>query len=49
MDKITGRAILVVWPANRFGKLGVPDTFKTIPGAGPPPEKPSISLTPPPK
>ncbi|GAA3562151.1 signal peptidase I [Kribbella ginsengisoli] len=49
MDKITGRAILVVWPANRFDKLEVPDTFKSIPAAGPAPDKPSISLTPPPK
>jgi signal peptidase I len=48
MDKITGRAILVVWPAGRWGKLGVPDTFKAVPGPGPAPDKPSISLTPPP-
>ena len=50
LDKVTGRAILVVWPASNFSKLGVPDTFKSIPAAaGPPPAKPSISLTPPPK
>jgi signal peptidase I len=49
MDKVTGRAILVVWPANRFANLGVPDTFKSVPPPGPAPDKPSISLTPPPK
>jgi signal peptidase I len=50
LDKVTGRAILVVWPAGRWDKLGVPDTFKAVPAAaGPPPAKPSISLTPPPK
>jgi signal peptidase I len=50
LDKVTGRAILVVWPAGRWAKLGVPDTFKAVPAAaGPPPAKPSISLTPPPK
>jgi len=49
MDKITGRAILVVWPAGRWGKLGVPDTFEAVPAPGPAPDKPSISLTPPPK
>ena len=49
MDKITGRAILIVWPAGRWGKLGVPDTFKDVPAPGPPPGKPAISLTPPPK
>ena len=49
MDKITGRAIMIVWPAGRWGKLGVPDTFKAVPAPGPPPSKPSISLTPPPK
>ncbi|MEV8378286.1 signal peptidase I [Kribbella sp. NPDC056861] len=49
MDKVTGRAILVVWPANRFDKLDVPETFKAIPAPGPAPDKPSISLTPPPK
>ena len=50
MDKITGRAVLVVWPANRWSKLGVPDTFKSVPAAAePPPDKPSISLTAPPK
>jgi signal peptidase I len=50
LDKVTGRAILVVWPAGRWDKLGVPDTFKQVPAAaGPPPAKPSISLTPPPK
>ena len=49
MDKITGRAIMIVGPAGRWGKLGVPDTFKTVPAPGPAPDKPSISLTPPPK
>ena len=49
MDKVTGRAVLVVWPAGRWGKLGVPDTFKAVPAPGPAPDKPSISLTPPPK
>ncbi|GAB3952674.1 hypothetical protein GCM10029976_091350 [Kribbella albertanoniae] len=50
LDKVTGRAILVVWPAGRWDKLGVPDTFKAVPAAaGPPPAKPVISLTPPPK
>jgi signal peptidase I len=49
MDKITGRAIMIVWPAGRWGKLGVPDTFKAVPAPGPAPAKPSISLTPPPK
>ncbi|TDU82540.1 signal peptidase I [Kribbella voronezhensis] len=50
LDKVTGRAILVVWPANRFDKLEIPDTFKDVPAAAaPPPDKPSISLTPPPK
>jgi signal peptidase I len=49
LDKVTGRAILVVWPANRFANLGIPDTFKSVPAPGPAPDKPSISLTPPPK
>lgn len=50
LDKVTGRAIMVVWPAGRWDKLGVPDTFKAVPAAsGPPPAKPAISLTPPPK
>jgi signal peptidase I len=49
MGKITGRAILVVWPAGRWAKLGVPDTFKAVPSAGPAPDKPSISLTSPAK
>jgi signal peptidase I len=49
LDKVTGRAIMIVWPAGRWGKLGVPDTFKSVPGAGPAPDKPSISLTAPPK
>ncbi|MGY4772157.1 signal peptidase I [Kribbella sp. CWNU-51] len=49
MDKITGRAIMIVWPAGRWAKLGVPDTFKAVPAPGPAPDKPSISLTPPPK
>jgi signal peptidase I len=50
MDKITGRAVLVVWPAGRWSKLGAPDTFKSVPAAAePPPDKPSISLTAPPK
>ncbi|WP_328519464.1 signal peptidase I [Kribbella sp. NBC_00359] len=49
MDKITGRAIMIVWPAGRWAKLGVPDTFKAVPAPGPAPNKPSISLTPPPK
>jgi signal peptidase I len=49
LDKVTGRAIMIVWPAGRWTKLGVPDTFKAVPAAGPAPDKPSISLTPPPK
>ena len=49
LDKVTGRAIMIVWPSSRWGKLGVPDTFKAVPAAGPAPDKPSISLTPPPK
>jgi signal peptidase I len=50
LDKITGQAILVVWPASNFAKLGVPETFKNLPAAtSPPPAKPSISLTSPPK
>ncbi|MEU4195982.1 signal peptidase I [Kribbella sp. NPDC026611] len=49
IDKVTGRAIMVVWPAGRWAKLGVPDTFKAVPAPGPAPDKPAISLTPPPK
>ncbi|TDW14441.1 signal peptidase I [Kribbella kalugense] len=49
LDKVTGRAIMIVWPAGRWTKLGVPDTFKAVPAPGPAPDKPSISLTPPPK
>lgn len=49
VDKITGRAVLVVWPASNFAKLGKPDAFDAIPAPGPAPDKPSISLTPPPK
>ncbi|WP_328992503.1 signal peptidase I [Kribbella sp. NBC_01245] len=50
IDKITGRAVLVVWPASNFSKLGRPDTFKTVPPAvNPAPAKPVIALTPPPK
>lgn len=49
MDKITGRAVVIVWPAGRWTKLGVPDTFKAVPTPGPAPEKPSISMTSPPK
>lgn len=50
IDKITGRAILVVWPASNFGKLGRPDAFKAVPPAlSPAPTKPVIALTPPPK
>lgn len=50
VDRITGRAILVVWPASRFGKLGRPDTFKAVPPPEQPaPDKPTISLSPPPK
>jgi signal peptidase I len=46
MDKITGRAIMVIWPASNFAKLGKPATFDTVPAPGPAPDKPSISLTP---
>jgi signal peptidase I len=46
MDKITGRAITVIWPASRFAKLGKPATFDTVPAPGPAPAKPFISLTP---
>jgi signal peptidase I len=46
MDKITGRAIMVVWPASNFAKLGKPATFDTVPSPGPAPNKPSISLAP---
>jgi signal peptidase I len=50
LDKVTGRAMLVVWPASNFGKLGKPETFDSVPAAvGPPPDKPVIALTPPPK
>ena len=43
-DKITGRAIAVIWPAGRMHKLGTPDTFKQVPAAsGTPPSKPVIS------
>ncbi len=49
MDKITGRAILVVWPASNFGKLGRPDAFEAVPAPGPAPAKAVISLTSPPK
>ncbi|MGH3372618.1 MAG: signal peptidase I [Nocardioidaceae bacterium] len=50
LDKVTGRAILVVWPASNFGKLGKPATFDSVPAAsGPAPDKPVIALTPPPK
>ncbi|MDX6238557.1 MAG: signal peptidase [Kribbellaceae bacterium] len=49
MNKITGRAIWVVWPANNFAKLGKPATFDTVPAPGPAPDKPSISMTGPPK
>jgi signal peptidase I len=49
MDKITGRAIQVVWPAGNFAKLGKPDSFKDVPTPGPAPDKPTISLSPPPK
>jgi signal peptidase I len=47
MDKITGRAILLVWPASNFAKLGQPDTFKAVPAPGPAPEKPLIATPPP--
>jgi signal peptidase I len=49
MNKITGRAIMVVWPASNIAKLGKPATFDTVPAPGPAPDKPSISMTPPPK
>jgi signal peptidase I len=49
MDKITGRAIMVVWPVGNFAKLGTPDTFKAVPAPGPAPDKAAISLSPPPK
>jgi signal peptidase I len=49
MNKITGRAIMVVWPASNFAKLGKPATFNTVPAPGPAPDNPSISLTPPAK
>jgi signal peptidase I len=46
MDKITGRAIAVIWPAGRMHKLGTPDTFDQVPaGLSSPPDKPVISLT----
>jgi signal peptidase I len=48
IDKITGRAIAVIWPASNLHKLGSPDTFDSVPAAaGSPPDKPSITLTPP--
>ncbi len=48
MDKITGRAIAVIWPAGDMRKLDSPDTFDQIPAAvGTPPATPSITLTPP--
>jgi signal peptidase I len=40
---------MVVWPASNFAKLGKPATFDTVPAPGPAPNKPTISLTPPPK
>lgn len=46
MDKITGRAVYVVWPTSRFGKLGKPDSFKSVPAGGPAPDKPVISAPP---
>jgi signal peptidase I len=46
MNKITGRAIMVIWPASNIAKLGKPATFDTVPAPGPAPAKPSISLTP---
>lgn len=46
MDKITGRAILVIWPAGRIHKLNTPNTFDQVPAAsGPPPAKPVISTS----
>jgi signal peptidase I len=30
-DKVIGRAFVVVWPVNRFGRLGVPETFDRTP------------------
>jgi signal peptidase I len=46
MDKITGRAIAVIWPTGRMHKLGKPDTFDQVPAAvGTPPDRPVISLT----
>lgn len=44
MDKITGRAIAVIWPAGRMHKLGSPDTFDQVPAAAaPPPDKAVIN------
>jgi signal peptidase I len=49
IDKITGRAVLVVWPASNFAELGRPDPFKAVPASGPAPDQPVISPTTPPK
>ncbi len=42
IDNIIGRAFLVVWPANRWDTLEVPDTFKNVPQpyAAPEPVRP---------
>jgi len=48
MDKITGRAIAVIWPTANMHKLSSPDTFDQVPvAASPAPDKPSITLSPP--
>jgi signal peptidase I len=39
IDNVIGRAFVIVWPSSRWGGLGVPDTFGSIPGPvalGPP-------------
>jgi signal peptidase I len=45
MDKITGRAVAVIWPASNLHKLPSPDTFDQVPAAaGPPPDHAVISM-----
>jgi len=47
MDKITGRAVAVIWPASNMHRLKTPDTFDQVPAAAaPPPDSPVISLKP---
>jgi signal peptidase I len=39
IDNVIGKAFVIVWPSDRWGGLGVPDTFANVPGPvalGPP-------------